>query len=224
MHRVAILAALLLLSTPPTGFSAEVEMVVDQQNPVNVLQGAFGANLDNGLGPLGQIAQVFTPTQSSLGVFTFFLQDRNVGNGIGLSVFIEIATADLTQVIAESSLVTLPDSFGAPTASLGNAQEAFFLFDDPVALSPGVQYAARLRKVSGDLFVVVGGRNAGYPDGYYIPTHNSTEDLFFREGHTVPEPSSVILFLGILALPIFRWARRRAIWNACAGRSKARSR
>jgi hypothetical protein len=222
MNRVAILAALLLLITPTTAFSAEVEMVADQQNPVNVLQGAFGANLDNSVGPLGQIAQVFTPSQSSLDVFTFFLQDRNVGNGIGLSVFIEIATADLTQIIGQSSSVTLPDSFGAPTASLGNAEEAFFLFDNPLALSPGVQYAARLRKVSGDLFVVVGGRNAGYSGGYYIPSHNSTEDLFFREGHAVPEPPSLILVLGILTIPFARSAQRR-LWNSSPGRSKTRS-
>lgn len=194
MMRQILVATFVILVGAATGAAAPIGMVVDQHNPFDVSQGSFGIALENGMGPTGRIAQVFTPSVPMLDVFSFYFVDGNEDNGLGVSAYVEILTLEPRVVIAQSRVVEMPDNFGV-THSFNDGAETFFLFDTRVILEPGVQYAARIQKDSGDVFRVRGGRAYGYPGGYYLPTFNSVDDLFFSSGYLVPEPSTCSLAL-----------------------------
>jgi hypothetical protein len=83
----------------------------------------------------------------------------------------------------------MPDSFGWGTRGYVN-----FFFPIPVAVTPGVTYYFNPVVQSGDNWDIVG-YNYGYAGGtaYFKGVADPLEDLWFREGIVVPEPSSALL-------------------------------
>lgn len=182
--------------------------IVDQQSyPPDISQAGFGISLDSAVGPNNRIAQTFIPSFDSLDFFSFFLRDGREDNGIGHTVLVEIMNSDLSAVIGTSEPVMLPDNFGS--SHLFQGEEVFFCFDSPVPLCPGTTYAARLRKIDGDLFRVYGGKYNGYPSGKYYAASSYRDDFFFREGLLyVPEPSTLSMIALLLLIGIIHTRRR----------------
>jgi hypothetical protein len=86
-----------------------------------------------------------------------------------------------------------------------------FVFLNPVPLTPAVSYYFQPVLESGDAMIVAGDGGYKYPGGtMFIQGSPALQDLWFREGIIVPEPSSAWLALvGAGVLGWWHWGRRK---------------
>jgi len=165
--------------------------VYDQQSAV---EGALqdGGGFIQTLQPFGQS---FTPTSSSVGFVRFWLYDANPNNGLGASVYVNLRGDSITGPIIDSTAsIFLPDKFG----DNGSNGYVNFFFTTPVTVTPGVTYYFQpMVQSGGDLWIAAGSISYNYPGGSsYAHGVANAQDLWFREGIVVPEPSAVSLLIG----------------------------
>jgi len=151
-----------------------------------------------------QPGQSFTPLLSSVGFIRLALQDLNVGNSLGATIYVNLRTDSITgPILSSTGAVFMPDAFFGVTD---------FFFSTPVSVTPGVIYYFQPVVQSGDGWAVA---------GYHYNYSGGTEflqgvafpgsDLWFREGIVVPEPSSgLLILLGVVALVCFRRGKTRS--------------
>jgi PEP-CTERM motif len=139
------------------------------------------------------IGQSFTPANSSIGFVRLWLADLSL-NGLGAMANVNLRSDSITgSVIASSDSVFIPDGFGLSSRGFVD-----FFFPTPVTVVPGSTYYFQPVVQSGDSALGVGEYHYLYLGGtaFFNGTANSTDDLWFREGIVVPEPSSLSLLIG----------------------------
>jgi hypothetical protein len=173
---------------------AQGTFVYDQQSSTESDFGELGFDIQFWQ-PLGQS---FTPSLDGVG----FIRMR-LGRGSfdqGATVFLNLRTDSITgAVLAATSPVTLPVGF------IGTVD---FLFANQVPLTPGTRYYFQPVIQSGGPFSV-SGDTFRYPGGnaFLQVSASSGDDLWFREGIIVPEPSTTTLLL--VGAGMFAYARRK---------------
>ena len=138
------------------------------------------------------IGQSFTPSLTAVGFIRLQLYDLNPGNGMGATLYINLRTTSISGPIFDSSaLVFLPD------AAPGLPSFVDFFFTTPVSVTQNTTYYFQPVVQSGDVILIgrfiQGSDYAGGTD--YLKGLPGTDDLWFREGIIVPEPSSLALLL-----------------------------
>jgi len=171
-------------------------LIYDQQSADESTVGGGGVTIQSNQ-PLGQS---FAPTLSQVGFIRLYLFDRNSGNGFGATMYVNLLSNTITGPILRSTeAVFMPDGFG-----VGERGFTDFIFSNPVSVTPGTTYFFQPIVQSGDSWAVV-----VYPylyangDAYFSGTV-SPNDLWFREGIIVPEPSSIALLLTGIGLSVLR--------------------
>jgi len=162
---------------------AQGTMVFDQQSWDESNRGEFLADISASQ-PIGQS---FTPSLAGIGFVRLYISDRS-SDGIGTTVFVNIRSGSITgAVIGSTSPVALPDQFHGPMN---------FLFSTEIPLTPGVTYFLQPVIQSGEDFGIgFGPFNFAGGNGFFNGIPSQFDDLWFREGIIVPEPSSVALLL-----------------------------
>lgn len=161
---------------------AQGNLQYDQQSwpgpiPPNILRDIQGNE------PTGQS---FIPSVSAVGFVQFELFDGNPHNGLGATLYINLRSNSITgPILSSSNPVFLPD-----TPSGGGVTN--FLFSGSATVVPGTTYFFEIVVQSGDIWSVNSLGANDYPrgDAYLQGTAQPLEDLWFREGVIVPEPSS----------------------------------
>jgi hypothetical protein len=176
-----------------------VSFSYDQQSATESTGGG-AALIINANQPLGQS---FTPLLSQVGFVRLALVDGSV-NGVGFTLSLDFLSGSITgPILGSSTPVTQTDGF------IGYVD---FFFSTPINVTPGTPYYFRPLLMSGDSGTTLRVYNAyGYAGGtaYINGVASSGNDLWFREGVVVPEPSSgAILLLGLCAFA----ARKR--WSS----------
>jgi hypothetical protein len=177
--------------------------IYDQQSATQWSSG-YGAPFQHEQ-PFGQS---FTPALSSVGFVQFEFVDSFPGDGIGATVYVNLwaDSLDTGTLLGSTAPVYMPDRF-----SLGITN---FLFGLPVPVTPGKTYYLEPVVQSGDNNWVIIEGNFNYANGTWIAYGQPVLDgrvLWFREGTTVPEPSSALLLAlaaAALCVPRFRHLRR----------------
>jgi hypothetical protein len=140
------------------------------------------------------IGQSFTPSLSSVGFIRLFLFDAVFPNPAGATVFVNLWSGSIDgTLIASADPVFIAPGF--------DSYENFF-FSTSATVNPGTTYYFQLVVQSGDT-TRTGIVSSGYTNGtaFFGGVASMTEDLWFREGVVVPEPSSILLsFLGLAGL------------------------
>ena len=196
MKKIAllILVGLSLVSVQTYGQG----FIYDQQSWTNEAPApGVGLPIQSELSPYGQS---FTPSLNAVGFIRLNLNDHNPGNSLGATMCVNLRSGSIGgPIIGVSSAVFMPDSF---------ANVMDFLFITPVTVTPGVTYFFQPVVQSGDQWGYLGA-GYGYTGGSYFfnGTAQTASDLWFREGILAPEPST--LWLGLVGLGVFAFARRR---------------
>jgi hypothetical protein len=162
--------------------------------------------------------QSFTPQLSSVGFISLQLVNASsdLNNSTGATVFIELRNSPTGTVLATSSGVFIPINFGLGISGNGGLGFTNFFFPNPVSVTPSVTYYFDM---------TVQPQSPNNNPYYYNPcvgidssfnylggtafskgTANSSEDLWFREGIIVPEPS--ISWLVVFSSGILFYIRR----------------
>jgi hypothetical protein len=148
-----------------------------------------------GIRPNQPLGQSFTPTLTSVGFIRLQLFDGDIIIGSGATLHIDLLTGSITgSLLASSDSVFLPNGF--------NGDFANFIFSTPVPVTAGTTYYFQPIIESGDGFLA--GRfipGVDYPGGTeFINGQPGSDDLWFREGIVVPEPSvlAVVLLAGMV--------------------------
>jgi hypothetical protein len=181
------------------GLLAQGTLLYDQQSSDESFSAESSVALTSTWQPVGQS---FTPSLSAVGFIALQLYDGDIFNARGATIVINLRTNSITGPILASTIPSLvPNGF--------NGGYTNFFFASNVSVTPGSTYYFQPFIQSGDGFLV--GRlvpGSDYPGGVeYINGLPGKDDLWFREGIVVPEPSSVVLtMLGSVAA---RCARRR---------------
>jgi hypothetical protein len=196
-YRCALL--LLAASFGAVSMLAQGVFIYDQQSATEATGGG-GVAVIQSLQPMGQS---FIPTNSSVGFIRLFTGDTSL-NGLGATLFVKLLQDSIIgSVLGSTDPVLMPDGFSGYVN---------FFFSTPVAVTPGTTYYFQPVVHSGDTWEVVT-YNYGYTGGtaFFNGVANSFNDLWFREGIVVPEPSSVALMIfgGVAA-----WWFRRTIKGA----------
>ncbi|TAK95432.1 MAG: PEP-CTERM sorting domain-containing protein [Verrucomicrobia bacterium] len=161
---------------------------------------------ENVSGPAGDIeafqpiGQSFVPGLNSIGFVRLNLRDLNPANSLGATVIVNLRSGSITgSVVGSTDPVFMADGF--------NGYPDFF-FSTPVSLTPGTTYFLQPQVQSGDSWGVVAYHFA-YPNGtlFVGGAADVNNDLWFREGRYIPEPSSVGLIL--IGLGGLAWRRRK---------------
>ncbi len=163
------------------------------------------SSVEGNYGPISWIfttdlVQSFTPTLDSVGFIRIALDDSTPGNTMPGTIVVNLRSGSPTgPLLASTEPVLVPAGTRGPVN---------FYFDAPVALTPGTTYYFQPAVQSGNAW----GCNMG-PFNYAGGSASSggfptTDDLWFREGIVVPEPSAgLLLMVGVATLA---WARRRS--------------
>jgi hypothetical protein len=163
--------------------------IYDQQSATET-NGAEGAPVIQSNQPFGQS---FIPSLSSVGFIRLWLGDVNQNNGLRATVYVNLRSNSITgPVISSTDPVSMPDTFGRGTNGYIN-----FFFTTPVALTPGTPYYFQPVVQSGDLWTAAVDMQYTYAAGtaFFLGQPAPNFDLWFREGVTTPEPSSLVFFL-----------------------------
>jgi hypothetical protein len=158
-------------------------------------------NLGGGLADIQSnqpIGQSFTPSLAFVGFVRLYLSD-NAFNVVGTSVLVNLRTNSVSgPVLASTSAVAVADHFHGTVD---------FTFSSAVPVSPGATYYFQPSIQSGESFSVYQ-YNFLYPGGtlFLNGTAITPNDMWFREGIFVPEPS--LVSLGLLAATLVPYARK----------------
>jgi hypothetical protein len=175
--------------------------IYDQQSATNQ-GGGLGAPIQSQQ-PMGQS---FTPTLSSVGFVKLEFYDKNPGNGLGATVYVNLWSGSIsnTTLLGSTGPIFMPDGF-----SFGSITN--FSFSTSISVTPGSTYYLQPFVQSGDnSWDVVGSSMFNYLGGTAIfnGSPDSSSDLWFREGVIdVPEPSSATMIL--LGSGLFHYARHK---------------
>jgi hypothetical protein len=190
---------------------------VDQHND------GFAPNLFDNIQALGPIGQQFVPTASSLNFVELHTQDFAAGNNFSAALSVLIRDGTINGPVVGASRVVVP-----PAGFFEGVTH--FDFDKPVTLQPSPEHIYVIQVLADPVHTWGVGRTdegvgldtypAGKPIIFGAPEDPGTADLWFREGRTVPEPSSVVL-LGLGALALAAARRRRAASRARSTRGVA---
>lgn len=142
------------------------------------------------------IGQSFTPALSSVGFVRLL-----IGNGLETASpatpYVDLLGDSITgPVLGQSQSITIPG--GSSYAASFN-----FLFSTPVSVTPGMTYYLQPVLVGNNPNVSVNVAPYGYSGGnaFVNGASDLTDDLWFREGIVVPEPSvSWLVLLGSAVL------------------------
>ena len=149
-----------------------------------------------GIQPFQPMGQSFTPSLPAVGFVRLQLLDGNPANGLGATIYVNLLADSIDgQVLASSDPVSLPDGYPGDN----NVGFVDFIFATNVPVNPNVTYYFRPMIAAGDGFLA--GRFipvSDYTGGTeYVNGLPGTDDLWFREGIVVPEPSILpILLIG----------------------------
>ena len=147
------------------------------------------------------MGQSFTPSLSTIGFVRLRLYDINPGNSLGATLVVNLRSTSMGGPVLGTTTVVLPDGYGYIGATN-------FLFATPVPVIPSTTYFFETLVQSGDSWGILTTEDA-YPNGsvYANGFPVSGNDLWFREGIVVPEPSSAALIGG--AVLVASLLRRR---------------
>ena len=175
--------------------------IFDQQSSTTSANAFAGVIMQNSY-PLGQS---FTPTLAGIDFVQLAFRDKNIGNGLGATVYMNVRSDSITgTILGTTAPVSMPDGFGTGP----NAAVATFFFSSTVSLQPETLYYLEPIVQSGDQWVICDGEYF-YFRGTEIGLGTSfpASDLWFREGtFTVPEPSALAVFL--LGAGVLAWVRQ----------------
>jgi hypothetical protein len=177
---------ILLALTLQRSTFAQGNFLYDQQSANESTGGGASGDIQSNQ-PIGQS---FSPSLSAVGFIRLFMYDFHPGDGLGATVSVNLRSSSMSgTVIAQSAPVSMINGFsGFPD----------FIFSTAAPVTPGTTYYFQPVVQSGgspDWAIVV--YNYGYSGGMEflqgqpIPPN----DLWFREGIIVPEPSTVCLAL-----------------------------
>jgi hypothetical protein len=184
------------ISAPPQGFGFHNPSTIQSQQP---------------------IGQSFTPFFASVSFIQLNLGDDNPGNSQGATVFVNLRGNSISgnsisgTVLATSSPVFMPDGFGDNGFGASFPGITNFFFASPVTVTPGTTYDFDIVVQSGDAWEA-DAYHYGYSGGtaFFNGTTDSGNDLWFREGIVVPEPSVAgLVSLGSGVLFYVRRAKNR---------------
>jgi len=152
----------------------------------------------------GTVGQSFTPSLSTVGFFRVKLGDITPNNALGATMIINLRSNAIDgPILGTTTPVVLSDGF--------NSSVDFFL-PSAVSVVPDLVYFFQVVVQTGDNVNIairsdlLGDINYPRGDFYGGVFSSSGEDLWFREGIVVPEPSiSALLFGGGL----FAWLIRK---------------
>jgi hypothetical protein len=133
------------------------------------------------------IGQSFTPTLSSVGFVALAFRDANPGNNLGATIYVNLRQDSITgTILGSTEPLFMPNGIADSSTN--------FFFSSPVSVTPGTTYYLEPVVQSGDIFDIYY-YNFGYSGGtaFFNGAAASFEDLWFREGTVVPEPSSALL-------------------------------
>ena len=200
-HPVKTLYQTALLTLIPLSTVAQGTFVYDQQSSTESRPGESFARIQ----PDAPLGQSFTPSLTTVGFIRLDLYDDVNHNGKGATIYVNLRANSITGPILSSSIpVSMPDGFAVAGGGFTD-----FLFQNLVPVTPGTIYYFDLAAQPGSdtwglrryLF------GSDYTGGTeYISGQPGTDDLWFREGIIVPEPSSVALLL--FGTVILFWNRR----------------
>jgi hypothetical protein len=174
---------------PICTFGQGTMYVYDQQSSSNEAPWPYGSGstLQQIPPPYGQS---FTPALTSVDFIRLNLNDGNVNDGLGATMYINLRSGSLTgAIIGTTAPVTMASFFTGP---------ATFLFPSSIPLVAGDTYYFEPVVQSGGAWNMADGESnytggSAYRNGLPQPM----SDFWFREGVIVPEPSSVaLLFIG----------------------------
>jgi hypothetical protein len=151
------------------------------------------------------IGQSFTPALSSVGFIRLYIY--NTGGAIA-TVHVNLLASSITGNILGSS-ETVPISSAA-------ASYFDFPFSTPISVTPGTTYFFRPMADSDTVGVNKGNYNYSGGSAFFTGT-SSPQDLWFREGIVVPEPSSLSLIIGsgvLFYVGCKKIKMRSRTWNA----------
>lgn len=143
------------------------------------------------------LGQSFTPSLSTVGFVWLRLSDINPGNSNGATLIVNLRAASMAGTIIGTSQVALADGFAGPVN---------FLFETAVTVTPSSTYFLEAAVQSGDSWAITILGNT-YPSGTVFQDGfpASGNDLWFREGIIVPEPSGpLIVLVGSIVVAAFR--------------------
>ena len=154
--------------------------------------------------PLGQS---FTPTNASIDFIRLFLAD-SASQGVGATLYINLRSDSITgPIMASTDPVFIPNLFGT---AFGAAGYTNFFFTTSVAVTPGTTYYFQPVIQSGDsCFIIAYHYTYAGGTAFFNGTADPNNDLWFREGIVVPEPSSLLLLIGSGVLFYVRHAKNR---------------
>ena len=199
-----LLWAVLLATIVAHPASAQGTFIYDQQSADESTGGGVAGDIESNQ-PIGQS---FTPALDFVGFIRLRLADYNSGNGTGTTVYLNLRSDSITgTILASTEPVFMPDGFGVGT---GNRGYTNFFFPQAVAVIPETAYYFQPVVLSGDPCAI-----AAYPYNYprgtaYIQGVASLNDLWFREGIIVPEPSTWLIIVLGAATIFVRFVRRRS--------------
>lgn len=192
---------LLLLALAAGNSLGQGSLVYDQESSTDETYVGGGVGIQS----YGTVGQSFTPSLTTVGFFRVRIWDIAPGNATGATLIGTLrASAINGPVLGTSASLTLGDSFSGATN---------FVFATPVAVTPGVTYFFQVAAQSGDNWgITLRSDSLGdvnYPGGTFYggPTSFPGNDLWFREGIVVPEPS--VCTLWGCSLGLWFWLRRR---------------
>jgi hypothetical protein len=137
------------------------------------------------------VGQSFTPALPSVSFVRLALADAISGNSLGATVFVNLLATSITgSVLGSTSPVAMPDNFGH-----GSNGVVSFFFPSTVSLTPGTVYYFQPVVLSGDSWVLGAYNTFNYSGGtaFYNGVAQTFDDVWFREGIVVPEPSTICL-------------------------------
>lgn len=160
----------------------------------------------------GTVGQSFTPSLSTVGFVRLKLGDGAAGNFLGATLVVNLrSTAINGPIIGTTTPVALDDGFAGSVS---------FFFAAAVPVTPSTTYFFETVVQSGDNWGITTRSDSqgdvNYPGGVFYGGLQpfSGNDLWFREGIVVPEPSSALLFvLGSGVAGCFLRQKRR--WLHC---------
>ena len=181
-------------------FTAQGQIFVYDQESVtsDTELGASGYNIQTEQ-PIGQS---FTPELSSVGFVRLYVQNGQEMPIPSATVYINLLADSITgPVLGQSELVTLPG--GQFTDTPLN-----FFFANPVAVTPGVTYYLQPVAESNPAVAYVIASGYLYSGGtLFLNGEPNPQDLWFREGIVVPEPSPS--WLALLGSGVWFYLRNR---------------
>ena len=191
-----------------SGFHARCQgtFVYDQQSSTNEVSTGFDPNIQSSE-PIGQS---FVPSLSSVGFVRLYVSDSIFPVGSPATVYVNLLSGSITgTVLAATSPLNLPGGYFGYTN---------FFFSAPVSVNPGTTYYFQIVANSSDEWLTrfLGG-GSSYTNGtaFLNGQPDTFDDLWFREGIIVPEPSFPLALLGVSALFCNhrRKPKTKSAWN-----------